>query len=107
VGASITGSNEGTAVNGDTEGTMVTGDNAGASMMGNTEGTVFNGDTWEPTNKIANGLRKTSIWVNGEIELDKAADKDTTGYGVSKIVQQVNDTLMQLGQGDSTAIGNN
>jgi hypothetical protein len=106
VGASITGNNEGT-VNGDTEGTMVTGDNAGSSMMGDTEGTVFNGDTWEPTIKITNGLRKTSIWVNGEIELDNAADKDTAGYGVSKIVQQVNDTLMQLGQGDSTAIGNN
>ena len=59
---------------------------------------------WEPTIKISEGLRKTYMWIKEEIERENAAGKDTASYGVSEIVQQVDDTLMQLGQGTSTAV---
>jgi GDP-D-mannose 3',5'-epimerase len=59
---------------------------------------------WCPTIKIADGLKTTYFWIKGEIEKDNAAGKDTASYGVSEIVQQVDDSLMQLGKDTSTAV---
>jgi GDP-D-mannose 3', 5'-epimerase len=59
---------------------------------------------WEPTIKIADGLRKTYFWIKEQIENETAAGKDAASYAVSEIVQQVDDSLMQLGQDKSTAI---
>jgi GDP-D-mannose 3',5'-epimerase len=49
---------------------------------------------WEPTITIADGLKQTYFWIKGEIE---AEGGDAAGYSKSEIVQQVDDTLMQLG----------
>jgi GDP-D-mannose 3',5'-epimerase len=49
---------------------------------------------WEPTTKIADGLRKTYFWIKGEIEKE-GKDSD---YSHSEVVKQVDDSLMQLGQ---------
>jgi len=51
---------------------------------------------WEPSIKIEEGLKKTYFWIKGELEkLQKeGSDKD---YSKSDIVQQVDDSLMQLG----------
>jgi GDP-D-mannose 3', 5'-epimerase len=59
---------------------------------------------WCPTIKIADGLKTTYFWIKEEIEKDNAAGKNTSNYGVSEIVQQVDDTLMQLGKDTSTAV---
>ena len=56
---------------------------------------------WEPTIKIADGLRKTYFWIKGEIEKEGG---DASAYSKSEIVQQVDDSLMQLGKEKSTAI---
>merc|ERR1711935_166293 len=56
---------------------------------------------WEPRVKIADGLRKTYFWIKGEIEKEGG---DAAAYSKSEIVQQVDDTLMQLGKDESTAI---
>jgi len=56
---------------------------------------------WEPTIKISDGLRKTYFWIKGEIENEGG---DAVAYSKSEIVQQVDDSLMQLGKEKSTAI---
>merc|ERR1712048_1221312 len=56
---------------------------------------------WEPRIKIADGLRKTYFWIKGEIEKEGG---DAAAYSKSEIVEQVDDTLMQLGKEKSTAI---
>merc|ERR1719333_597817 len=56
---------------------------------------------WEPTMKIKDGLKKTYFWIKGEIEKE---GKDASAYSKSEIVQQVDDSLMQLGKEKSTAI---
>jgi len=52
---------------------------------------------WKPTIKIADGLKKTYFWIKGEIESQKEAG-NKTDFSTSEIVQQVDDTLMLLGQ---------
>ena len=54
---------------------------------------------WKPTIKIVDGLKKTYFWIKGEIEKEKNSGS-TTDYSTSEIVQQVDDTLMQLGHDD-------
>jgi GDP-D-mannose 3',5'-epimerase len=49
---------------------------------------------WEPTIKISDGLKKTYFWIKGEIEKEGG---EANTYGTSEIVQQVDDSLMQLG----------
>jgi GDP-D-mannose 3',5'-epimerase len=61
---------------------------------------------WEPTIKIKEGLGKTYFWIKEQIEAEKSAGKDSASYAQSEIVQQVDDSLMQLGQDKSTAIDN-
>jgi GDP-D-mannose 3',5'-epimerase len=56
---------------------------------------------WEPTVSIKEGLGKTYFWIKEQIE---AEGGDASAYSKSEIVQQVDDTLMQLGQDTSTAI---
>lgn len=56
---------------------------------------------WEPTMKICDGLKKTYFWIKGEIEKEGG---DAAAYSKSEIVQQVDDSLMQLGKEASTAI---
>jgi GDP-D-mannose 3',5'-epimerase len=51
---------------------------------------------WEPTIKIKDGLRKAYFWIKGEIEKEENEGK-TVDYSTSEIVQQVDDSLMQLG----------
>ena len=49
------------------------------------------------------GLRKTYMWIKEQIENEKKEGKDNN-YAQSEIVQQVDDSLMQLGKDKSTAI---
>jgi len=56
---------------------------------------------WEPSMQICDGLKKTYFWIKGEIE---KAGGDSTAYSKSEIVQQVDDSLMELGKEKSTAI---
>jgi GDP-D-mannose 3',5'-epimerase len=56
---------------------------------------------WEPTIQIKDGLKKTYFWIKEQIENEGG---DASAYSKSEIVQQVDDTLMQLGKGESTAI---
>jgi len=56
---------------------------------------------WEPTMKIQDGLKLTYFWIKGEIEREGG---DAGAYSKSEIVQQVDDSLMQLGKDKSTAI---
>jgi GDP-D-mannose 3',5'-epimerase len=59
---------------------------------------------WEPSIRIADGLKKTYFWIKEQIEKEGGeADK----YATSEIVVQVDDSLMQLGKGESTAIAEN
>ena len=50
---------------------------------------------WCPTITIREGLSKTYFWIKEQIETEGG---DAGKYSVSEIVQQVDDTLMQLGQ---------
>jgi GDP-D-mannose 3', 5'-epimerase len=59
---------------------------------------------WEPKIAIAEGLRKTYFWIKSQIEEEAKSGKDAAEYSHSVIVQQVDDSLMQLGQEESTAI---
>ena len=59
---------------------------------------------WEPTMKIKDGLRKTYFWIKEQVENEKASGKNIDDYAKSEIVQQVDDSLMQLGKDKSTAI---
>jgi len=52
---------------------------------------------WEPSIKIEDGLRKTYFWIKGEIEREAKEGKDTSEFSKSVVVQQVDDSLMQLG----------
>jgi GDP-D-mannose 3',5'-epimerase len=61
---------------------------------------------WEPTIAIKEGLRKTYFWIKEQIEADQAAGKDASAYSHSEIVQQVDDSLMQLGKEESNAFAN-
>ena len=56
---------------------------------------------WEPSIAIKDGLKKTYFWIKEQIE---AEGGDATAYSKSEIVQQVDDSLMQLGKEESTAI---
>jgi len=56
---------------------------------------------WEPTIKIADGLKKTYFWIKEQIANEGGSGE---AYSTSEIVQQVDDTLMQLGQDKSTAV---
>ena len=56
---------------------------------------------WEPTIPIREGLKKTYFWIKEQIE---AEGGDAAAYSHSEIVQQVDDSLMQLGKEESTAI---
>lgn len=49
---------------------------------------------WEPTIKIKDGLKKTYFWIKEQIEKEGG---DGSAYATSEIVQQVDDSLMQLG----------
>jgi GDP-D-mannose 3',5'-epimerase len=56
---------------------------------------------WEPTIKIKDGLRKTIDWIEGEIEKERK-EGNTADFSKSEVVQQVDDSLMQLGNEEST-----
>lgn len=56
---------------------------------------------WEPKVKIIDGLRKTYTWIKGEIEREKA-EGNAKDFSTSEIVQQVDDSLMTLGNDEST-----
>ena len=53
---------------------------------------------WEPSIKIADGLRKTYFWIKGEIDRETKEGKAHGDYSKSEVVQQVDDSLMQLGK---------
>lgn len=59
---------------------------------------------WEPTMQIKDGLRETYFWIKEQIDNDTKSGKDASAYSHSEIVQQVDDSLMQLGQDSSEAI---
>jgi len=51
---------------------------------------------WEPTTSIKDGLRKTYFWIKEQIERERAEGKQED-YTKSEVVQQVDDSLLQLG----------
>merc|ERR1712038_1079815 len=51
---------------------------------------------WEPTIPIEEGLKKTYFWIKGEIEREEKEGKKVSDFSKSEIVQQVDDTLMEL-----------
>merc|ERR1712038_1157730 len=53
---------------------------------------------WEPSIRIIDGLRKTYFWIKGEIEAAEKDGKTVSDFSKSEIVQQVDDTLMELGK---------
>ncbi len=53
---------------------------------------------WEPTIRIEDGLKKTYFWIKGEIESQAKEGKNTADFSKSEIVQQVDDSLMELGK---------
>merc|ERR1712232_1125587 len=59
---------------------------------------------WEPKIKIEDGLKKTYFWIKEQIEEQEKSGKDVASFSVSEIVQQVDDSLMQLGNDKSTAV---
>jgi GDP-D-mannose 3',5'-epimerase len=61
---------------------------------------------WEPKITINDGLKKTYFWIKEQIAAEAEAGKDASAYSTSEIVQQVDDSLMQLGKEESTAIAN-
>merc|ERR1712137_1519892 len=62
---------------------------------------IFEKLGWEPRITIKDGLGKTYFWIKEQIEKEGG---DASAYSKSEIVQQVDDTLMQLGKEKSTAI---
>merc|ERR1712087_525812 len=56
---------------------------------------------WEPTMTIADGLRKTYFWIKGEIERERK-EGNAADFSTSEVVQQVDDSLMKLGNEEST-----
>jgi len=59
---------------------------------------------WEPTITIAEGLKQTYFWIQGEIQAESKDGKEAKDYSVSEIVVQVDDSLMALGNDTSTAV---
>lgn len=55
---------------------------------------------WEPTIPIEEGLKKTYFWIKGEIEAQEKDGKNVADFSKSEIVQQVDDSLMQLGKAE-------
>jgi GDP-D-mannose 3',5'-epimerase len=55
---------------------------------------------WEPTIQIEEGLKKTYFWIKGEIEQKQKDGKNISDFSKSEIVQQVDDSLMQLGKAE-------
>eukprot|EP00568_Trieres_chinensis_P001374 CAMPEP_0183292132 /NCGR_PEP_ID=MMETSP0160_2-20130417/1307_1 /TAXON_ID=2839 ORGANISM="Odontella Sinensis, Strain Grunow 1884" /NCGR_SAMPLE_ID=MMETSP0160_2 /ASSEMBLY_ACC=CAM_ASM_000250 /LENGTH=363 /DNA_ID=CAMNT_0025453047 /DNA_START=32 /DNA_END=1123 /DNA_ORIENTATION=+ len=55
---------------------------------------------WQPTMAIKDGMRLTYLWIKEQIENEKKDGKDTNSYAHSEVVQQVDDSLMQLGLGN-------
>ena len=55
---------------------------------------------WEPTIKIIDGLRMTYNWIKGEIEKERK-EGNAADFSKSEVVQQVDDSLMTLGNDDS------
>lgn len=53
---------------------------------------------WEPTMKIADGLKETYFWIKGEIEREEKEGTKISDFSKSEIVQQVDDSLMELGK---------
>merc|ERR1739844_798009 len=53
---------------------------------------------WQPSIKIEEGLKKTYFWIKGEIEREASEGKNTSDFSKSEIVQQVDDSLMELGK---------
>merc|ERR1711884_908509 len=51
---------------------------------------------WEPLTSIKDGLRKTYFWIKEQIDNERSEGK-TVDYSKSEIVQQVDDSLLQLG----------
>jgi len=51
---------------------------------------------WEPQTKLEDGLRKTYFWIKEQVEKEGG---DVSKFSHSEVVQQVDDTLMLLGQG--------
>lgn len=58
---------------------------------------IFKELQWKPTILIKDGLKKTYFWIKGEIENEEKTG-EKSNYSTSEIVQQVDDSLMQLGQ---------
>merc|ERR1719261_895662 len=56
---------------------------------------------WHPSIPINEGLKKTYFWIKEQIENEGG---DSAVYAQSKIVEQVDDTLMQLGKDSSKAV---
>merc|ERR1712176_1328366 len=56
---------------------------------------------WEPTMKIIDGLKKTYFWIKGEVEREKK-EGSAMDYSTSNVVQQKDDSLLQLGNEEST-----
>lgn len=52
---------------------------------------------WEPSISIIDGLRKTYFWIKEEVEKERREGKVTNNYNKSEVVEQVDDSLMQLG----------
>lgn len=55
---------------------------------------------WEPTMAIKDGIKMTFDWIKGEIERETKEGKSVDDYSKSVVVQQVDDSLMQLGQSE-------
>ena len=53
---------------------------------------------WEPSIRIEDGLKKTYFWIKGEIEKQAKEGKSVESFSKSEIVQQVDDSLMELGK---------
>merc|ERR1711957_526823 len=56
---------------------------------------------WEPTIRVADGLRKAYFWIKGEIERERK-EGNAADFSTSEVVQQVDDSLMKLGNEEST-----
>uniref|UniRef100_A0A6S8QSD8 NAD-dependent epimerase/dehydratase domain-containing protein n=1 Tax=Ditylum brightwellii TaxID=49249 RepID=A0A6S8QSD8_9STRA len=52
---------------------------------------------WEPSIKIKDGLKKTYFWIKEQLETQKKDGKDISAFSKSEVVQQTDDSLMQLG----------
>eukprot|EP01068_Selenidium_serpulae_P000469 Selendium_serpulae@DN1074_c0_g1_i1.p1 len=53
---------------------------------------------WEPTLRIEEGLKTTYFWIKEEIAKQQTEGKNVAQFATSEIVEQVDDSLMQLGK---------